>query len=111
MVRDPKNIKDTLIRTKMSERGGDPSKHKKECINVVPPVCSDWKTIRAKATSEVVNINTNVSCKYHVSDQLWPLATVVSGDQYIGETEKSLALDTLFSQHQGYVNLWLQEGN
>ena len=63
MVRDPKNIKDTLIRTKMSERGGDPSKHKKECLNVVPPVCSDWKTIRAKATSEVVNINTNVSCK------------------------------------------------
>ena len=46
------------------------------------------KLVRAKATSEVVEINTNVSCKD--SNVVYLISCGHCGEQYMGETEKTL---------------------
>ena len=57
------------------------------------------KTVRAKATTEVIDINTKVSCKD--SNVIYLIDCSHCGEQYVGETEKSL--HTRFSQHTTYV--------
>ena len=100
----PKNIKDTLIRSKMPERGATKPKrtlkgmHKCGSCRTCQFV-QTGKLVRAKATSEVVEINTNVSCRD--SNVVYLINCNRCGEQYIGETEKTL--HTRFSQHQSYV--------
>ena len=100
----PKNIKDTLIRSKMPARGAVRPKRTQKGMHKCGAcrTCQfvqTGKLVRAKATSEVVEINTNVSCRD--SNVVYLINCGHCGEQYIGETEKTL--HTRFSQHQGYV--------
>ena len=100
----PKNIKDTLIRSMMPELGAvRPKRTQKgmhKCGNCrTCQFVQTGKTVRAKATTEVIDINTKVSCKD--SNVIYLIDCSHCGEQYVGETEKSL--HTRFSQHTTYV--------
>ena len=55
---------------------------------------------KASASSEIVDINTKVTCRD--SNIIYLITCLHCREQYIGETEKSLKIR--FGQHQEYVN-------
>ena len=101
----PKNIRDTLIRSKVPKAAQTRSKRKtagmRKCNKC--GVCSyikEGKTVQATANSYKVDINSSVDCSS--KNVIYMLGCNKCPQQYIGETERMLR--DRFTEHKGYVN-------
>ena len=101
----PKNIRDTLIRSKVPQATHTRPKRKiagmRKCNNC--GVCSfikEGRTVKATANNYRVDINSSVDCSS--KNVIYLLGCNKCPQQYIGETERMLR--DRFTEHKGYVN-------
>ena len=102
--RRPPNLKEKLIRARIPPRYSRPrrqtpgmKKCKYNCLTC--PYVQPCKTIKATATKFAHDIQGSVDCQ--TQNVVYCLSCDRCQEQYVGETEKSLA--QRFGQHRGYV--------
>ena len=102
--RRPANIRDKLIRAKIPPENSRPSRRlpgmrkcKYDCLTC--PYVQTGKTVVAHASRYKHDIESQVDCQ--TANVIYCLSCEKCKEQYIGETEKTLAVR--FRQHRGYV--------
>ena len=102
--RRPANLKDKLVRSKIPKTQSRPSRKipgmkrcRYDCLTC--PYVQTGKAVTSSASSYKHEIETQVDCQ--TSNVVYCLTCSKCKEQYIGETEKTLAIR--FGQHRGYV--------
>ena len=102
--RRPTNLKDKLVRAKIPSHSSRPSRRvpgmrkcRFDCLTC--PYVQPGQVVKSTASSYKHDIENQVDCQ--TSNIIYCLSCEKCKDQYIGETEKTLAVR--FGQHRGYV--------